>query len=360
MTKDRRMIERRTGFQIPSVPGNYPQNFINDLGTLLKNHPADIEEIHKPLSVRRIILAVDIRNFSRTLGEEDEEKVLQFLSEFFGYSSDIIQGYPCAYINKFFGDGFFAQMNTDCEDVNDKVEIVLDIALDLLRCFTALKMHYKFLHTNLSIAITETDCIESTIGSASSYLDFSLIGMKLNGLFRLLSRTKGSIIALSDEIIPKTRKKYHSVYIGTKNFSGMVAPVPIYSLIRKKFEDEILNQATFNVCNTDDCPTSYQNCERAWEAGRASTSTDGKEFFNLDCNNCGENSPCPNWSICQRKYLNIEDNKICICCHICPSYRNCYNAFQLGRRGQDLINCDKTIYYAHQVIEGETNTEERL
>ncbi|EKE26871.1 MAG: hypothetical protein ACD_4C00134G0002 [uncultured bacterium (gcode 4)] len=356
MTHNKSKLERRGGMQVPSFPGNYPGNFIKRLHILLRSDPDHLQTIHEQKQVRRIILAADIRNFSKSLEQHGDERVLQFMSMFLSYASERIQRLSCSFVNKYTGGGFFAQTDIGCDENSATIEDVIEVSLDLMRVFIGLKMHYGFTFANLSIAITEANCIESTVGNFN-YIDFSIIGKELNNLFKLLSQTEGSIITLSNEIISKTHNNYHSVYVGMKQLSGIAAPIPIYSLIRKKSQDEAIENGKVRICSKDTCPESYDFCKKAWDSGVDSKSRDEeqeleKEYFDLNCNHCGDTSKCGHWMKCLSKLTRARSNKPCICCHICANFRNCYNCYQLGRRGEKMISCDADINQAFYVLEG--------
>jgi len=59
------VIERRR-YQVPTIPENYPQDFIGKVNEILSIPDSDIKLIHKPENFAGVILTDDIRNFTKT------------------------------------------------------------------------------------------------------------------------------------------------------------------------------------------------------------------------------------------------------------------------------------------------------
>ncbi len=331
--------ERRR-FQIPSMPGNYPGNRIEEYQENAQDDYYLTTKFHKPKKKKRIVvLAADIRNFTKTMQDNADLAVQTFLSEFFGYATDLIQTYNGSFVNKFLGDGLLSHFPEHHEAE------ALCVAREIIRFFTGLKAKFKFGFANLSVAVTSADYLETSIGR-ESYIDYTLLGGEINSLFRLLSSTEGNLIYVSD-VFAKTLTNEDShwyVYIGVKHFKGIVEPVSCYSVIREKTDEEKkLNTAT--SCSKEQCPDYYDVCHRAWSKGRedAGAFTPWEDIFKLDCNSCIARNNCWNWEFCLPKKVNADEHKPTYCCHICYNFRNCFHSYQLGRQGKAMIACDTEL-----------------
>lgn len=337
--------DERRRYQIPSTPGNYPEDFISKVKEALYHIRHDPEHlsalqqrIHEPAELHGTVLAADIRNFTKTFEENSSRRIQSFLNEFFRASSDVIYETDArgAFVNKLLGDGLFAHLPTA-----DPGHVV-DAARQMIQHFNRVKKAFEFKYANLSIAITKADYLMATIGG-ERYLDYTLLGPKINSLFRMLSRTEGAMIWVSGEVKDQIVGTHCLVYIGDLKFKGIVPRVSCYSVIRRKSEREV------ETGKEDECVgecDNYQVCRNAWQQGRSRTIVDENEFaFDLDCNVCGQfRSLCWSWNSCLPKFKNAQNQQATICCSICRNYRNCFHNFQLGRQAKDMISCDKSVY----------------
>ena len=135
------LIAERRGFQTPSHPGNYPKNLIQKLNCLkATSSPADkldgwSEELHKPTLSDGIVMIADIRNFTKTLENNDAEKALMFLNQLFMYSGDRIHGIEpeSSFVNKLLGDGLFAHIKK-IDNYSDTISSVIEAAKEIIIC----------------------------------------------------------------------------------------------------------------------------------------------------------------------------------------------------------------------------------
>lgn len=336
----------RRRVEVPSKPGNYPKDRIE--GILSSNignikDPQKIREtlkkLNEPQKKHGNVLVADIRNFTHTLEHEDESRVRAFLNDVFDNASTMIQKIDKggAFVNKLLGDGLFAHI----PDVEPRK--VVDTARSILLSFNSLKKNFRFKCANLSISITKTNYTITPIGG-DHYLDYTLLGAKINSLFRMLSSTEGSLIYIADPIKDELKSTHHLIYVGNKKFKGIVAPVACFSIIRKKDETE-KKTGKNNECDSSECTNCYHSCHSAWLAGRRHIGKKDDEYvFDMDCHVCGTHNQCWHWHNCQWRLRQSNDHKPATCCHLCTNFRNCFHSFQLGRRSMNMLTCDKDLY----------------
>lgn len=87
MNSDPEEIDQIPIFRIPSRPGNYPEDLLLRVKPLLDSNPGNHGEVYRSLHVPKkangIMLAADIRNFTKTLENQDTLKVQHFVDQFF-------------------------------------------------------------------------------------------------------------------------------------------------------------------------------------------------------------------------------------------------------------------------------------
>jgi len=315
--------------QVPNVAGNYPQNLLNRLKT------GRWEECFRPTEKQGVVLAADIRDFTKTAKDNDPIRVQSFLSEFFDLASRNIHR-ENGYVNKLLGDGLLAHF-----DDGKEVEAVR-ISEEMIRIFTGLRSRYRFNRCNLSVSITRADYIESYVGR-KEYMDYTIIGPEINSLFRLLSQTEGGLIYTTENYQNALNRSYHYVFVGTKKFKGTF-PIPCFSIIGPKTVREKRGDKAV-ACSKEECPEYYALCQGAWNLGRERMMDPNEpEFqFLLDCNKCGKDNKCWQWEDCQPRLAKKKGDKISQCCHVCSNFRNCFHSYQLGRQGSKMVRCNKQL-----------------
>ncbi|MEW6418083.1 MAG: adenylate/guanylate cyclase domain-containing protein [Nitrospirota bacterium] len=329
--------ERRKTFNAPTYPGNYP----GDVVKYYKNNfdtPNALREFFNPKPGDAILLAADIRNFTKTSSDADDIEVYTFLTQFFSAANQFIKQIPEAYVIKIIGDGFLAHLPS-----NSAVRVI-EVAKQIMIYFINIKEKFNFGFTNLGIAISKSDIhMKGAIGDCN-YMDFTIIGHSINKLFRTLACTEGAMTFISDNLRDIIKSQYHYIYLGEKTFKGILNKTACYSIIREKTEDERKYNKKL-LCSKENCSEYFDVCHWAWKVGEncAATYNNNDIYHELKCSKC-LNSKCWQYSYCLPKAINAQNDKDTECCHICSNFRNCYHAFHLGRHLEPLLKCDEDIY----------------
>lgn len=336
--------DERRRFPVPKTPGNYPDDFVGKISKSLANYPGNkplddafYKQTLDPQKVRGVLLAADIRNFTKTLEDEDAAKVQLFLNDFFKRATDIVKSIDPerACINKFLGDGLLAHIP------GADVGKAIDAALHLILTFNGMKKAPNFRFANLSVALGDMDYLIGPVGG-DGYTDYTLYGAAVNSLFRMLSQTAGGLVWITSSMKEGIVGSMWCVYVGNLKFKGIVPPVTTYSVIRARLPQETRENAG-DLCVRCE---NYRQCQKAWQLGRNCSAEKQDEYlFNLDCNECGNSmNQCWLWNICSPKYRHAEEGKSTDCCYMCKNFRNCFHCFQLGRQGEQMVSCNKELY----------------
>jgi len=314
--------------RIPEIPGNYPKDYLQ---YLQKQKAPAFDVIHKFKEVRGVLLALDLRNFTRTMDKQSSELMNVFLSDFFEEISQAIQKVNSGVVNKLLGDGLLAHF----QEVEPNRAI--ELSFEILRIFQMARRKPKLWYLGLTQVISQDNYYLGTIGR-TSYLDFTLIGKNINRLFRLLGDGRGDCIYITDQLLEKIVDNYVTMQSGISVLDGIGQPILTHVVFRKKNDYEI--QSGVLPCPTD-CEL-YKYCFPSWKAGR-----DHKGSIN--CLDCGkremevingiehDSSRCKIWDKCLIKAnLKGEDQK---CCHGCENFRNCYHSYLLGKNFEVMVRC---------------------
>ena len=334
--------ERRRKGYYPQDPGNYPEDRLAKIRYAYEaypdaNLPDDVlEDLTSPKEEHGILLAADIRNFTRTLEKEPRKNVMQFLDSFFKAAASIVKSIDTrgSFVNKMLGDALFAHMP------NASVSAAVEAARKLIIKFNGLKKRYEFKYANLSVALTVTPYLIGELGG-NGYTDYTLIGSKVNSLFRMLSRTAGGTIWVSDTVKEEIDHSYFLADLGNLKFKGITPRVTTHAVIRKRHEGESWEDASKDCLI---CP-NLRLCSAAHRKGLDDRML-RPDFYclSIDCHDCGpENSQCWLWGECRPKHEHKKENKSITCCFMCRNFRNCFHNYQLGRHDQPMVSCDKIL-----------------
>lgn len=335
-------------FQVPTAPGNYPEDLITRLEKVISSsadQAPDIDKlqaIHTPKHMNGTVILADIRNFTWSVENNDITEIQNFLNQFFTSAVNHIKKVDerNAFVNKLLGDGLFAHVSNEVPHFR-----VLDAARAMLLDFNKLKLQQHLMLVNLSIAITRADYWVTSIGG-SGYTDYTLVGAHINGLFRMLSCTDGGLIFFPREMLQFVNQTHHSVYYGQKAFKGIIPEVPCYSIIRKKTKNEKENHC-IEKCDRN-CK-NFNICYTAWESGKKDHN-ENTCSLDLDCNACGpDRNRCHHWGECRSKWKSVSKGNPSPCCHICCNFRNCFHNYQLGKQGQEMVRCDDILQQSFEI-----------
>ena len=286
------------------------------------NYPGDVSsQPSLPDDADRIILASDVRGFTLSM-EEHQKKVILFVSEFFDDVSRLIQDRVSgAFVNKYLGDGILAHF-PNVPNSSDAAANAVETAFLSLTCFqNYATKKFGFQKVGLSTVLSRERIFIGSVGK-SHYIDYTLLGKHVNRVFRALGSAKGNLVLVFENLKDFLNEMYLLVDIGLQTYDGVYTPVELYSVMRKKEDDE--SDKKLRLC-VEQC-SGYAICRNAWDRGH-----DKKKFLN--CQECGRGK-CWNWKYCGIKNDYGIENKGhdgFECCHICTYFVRCFHNYYLGR-----------------------------
>lgn len=290
-----------------NIPGNYPGDASNEYRFPEYNQD-------------RIILACDLRGFTLSM-EDNQNKTILFISEFFDDMSGVIQANKSgAYVNKYLGDGLIAHFPTSSNSV-ESTRSVVERAFNSLLMFKNYSRSRALSKAGLSIVLSRERIYVGSVGK-SNYRDYTLVGKHVNRVFRALDSAKGNLILCFDNLKDDAATNYCLIDLGSNTYDGVYSPIRLFSIMRKKEPDEV--DGKLRLCK-EQCP-HYNICRNAWKLGNSSG------IF-INCQECGIGN-CWHWSKCARKQnygVGNEGHKDFQCCHICSHFTQCFHNYYLGK-----------------------------
>lgn len=308
------------------IPGNYPGD--------IKSFAPD------PRDETRIIFICDIRGFTSNM-ELNQTRMMIFLKTFLQEMSDnIIKNIDGAYINKFLGDGILAHLPGRENDV----VIAVNAAFNTMKLFEKMKHGSVLATIGLSIVISR-ELIYRIALLNNTYRDHTLIGKKVNRVFRALNSAKGNLVLIFEDSKEMIKDNYVIVDIGERTFKGVDKPVPLFSIFREKREDEVNDK--LRICSTT-C-SNYKNCKYSYFWGQK-----GMDFLN--CEFCPFHNKCSILSTCRVRsnYYELKKNfQEFECCHVCSHFKQCFHNYYRGKSRRPMIWCG-VDGYPYGVYDGQS------
>lgn len=193
---------------------------------------------------RRVVTIIftDIRNFTTLSEQAPSGEVVVWLNDYFGRMQEVIASFG-GHINKFMGDGLMIVFGAPV-DRGEKQEACAAVACGMAMLEAVERMNEEWKGTGrpdvrIGVGINSGEATCGVVG-AKQRLEYSVIGDTTNLASRLESATKdvGVSMLISEATARLLDDEYETVALGEVKVKGKSANTAIYTVKRKKTENE--------------------------------------------------------------------------------------------------------------------------
>jgi len=323
-----------------------------------------------PKVISAVILATDIRGFTKCVENNSLKKMGRFIDEYITTTNNIFNTISkevnlkegTIIFDKFLGDGLLFFINLDKLDNEESLSIILLKSIfEIKNSFNRLKdsKAYNFPEIGLGISIEKGDILYGLFGRPPSdsnlvcpsnwHGQVSGLGAPINRTFRILSRAgRGQLLITKDIWRDYLKDEIISTMINPIIAKGIVVPIIPYLIFRKRIDtdDRIAccdkcNQYKYCVKNyiwgneRENIPGFGENIFRSKNEMRCDQRTLDDKSEQLYCNGCDFVGNCS-----LNLFRGLMGEKKGICCDRCNGFEGCFFSFHRGKNGEKMACCN--------------------